>query len=61
MSWNVLLLRLPDDVTSVHELPADCTPDPLGRQYDVLDTRRRLAVTAPFGQTWPGLAPSRET
>ncbi|MFD7408399.1 DUF4253 domain-containing protein [Streptomyces sp. NPDC059866] len=28
---------------------------------DMLDTRRRLAVTAPFGQNWPGLAPSRET
>lgn len=28
---------------------------------DMLDTDRRLAVTAPFGQTWPGLAPSRET
>ncbi|WP_331744316.1 hypothetical protein OG762_49705 (plasmid) [Streptomyces sp. NBC_01136] len=36
MSWDVLLLRLPDDVTSMHELPADCTPAPLGRQYDVL-------------------------
>ncbi|MFE2053900.1 DUF4253 domain-containing protein [Streptomyces sp. NPDC059459] len=28
---------------------------------DMLDAGRRLAVTAPFGQTWPGLAPSRET
>ncbi|MFZ3494759.1 DUF4253 domain-containing protein [Streptomyces sp. 5.8] len=28
---------------------------------DVLDVKRRLAVTAPFGQDWPGLAPSRET
>jgi hypothetical protein len=36
MSWDVLLLRLPDDVTSMHELPTDCTPAPLGRQYDVL-------------------------
>jgi hypothetical protein len=36
MSWDVLLLRPPDDVTSVYELPADYTPDPLGRQYDVL-------------------------
>ncbi|MEW2417486.1 DUF4253 domain-containing protein [Streptomyces sp. NPDC046866] len=27
---------------------------------DMLDTDRRLAVTAPFGHTWPGLAPSRE-
>ncbi|MER7998115.1 DUF4253 domain-containing protein [Streptomyces sp. NPDC095613] len=28
---------------------------------DMLDADRRRAVTAPFGQTWPGLAPSRET
>ncbi|MET3984055.1 DUF4253 domain-containing protein [Streptomyces sp. PvR034] len=28
---------------------------------DILDADRRLAVTAPFGQTWPGLASSRET
>jgi hypothetical protein len=28
---------------------------------DMLDADRRLAVTAPFGQTWPGLASCRET
>jgi hypothetical protein len=27
---------------------------------DMLDADERLAVTAPFGQTWPGFAPSRE-
>ncbi|MFG3497917.1 hypothetical protein [Streptomyces sp. NPDC047928] len=36
MSWDVILLRLPDNVTSVQEIPADCTPDPLGRRHDVL-------------------------
>ncbi|MFC7219468.1 hypothetical protein ACFQLX_14995 [Streptomyces polyrhachis] len=36
MSWDVLLLRLPDDVTSVHEIPTDYTPDPLGQRRDVL-------------------------
>ncbi|MBT2370353.1 hypothetical protein J7E88_35065 [Streptomyces sp. ISL-10] len=36
MSWDVLLLRLPDDVTSVQEISADHTPDPLGRRRDVL-------------------------
>ncbi|MER6957412.1 hypothetical protein [Streptomyces sp. NPDC000618] len=40
MSWDVLLMRLPADVTSVHELPADYTTDPLGRRDDV-----RAAVT----------------
>jgi hypothetical protein len=28
---------------------------------DMLSPDDRLAVTAPFGQTWPGLAPSRES
>ncbi|WP_234389075.1 DUF4253 domain-containing protein [Streptomyces sp. AS58] len=27
----------------------------------MLDTERRLTVTAPFGQIWPGLAPRRRT
>ncbi|MFD9573190.1 hypothetical protein ACFWBI_25495 [Streptomyces sp. NPDC059982] len=36
MSWDVLLLRLPDDITSVQEIPADCSPAPLGRRHDVL-------------------------
>ncbi|MGW3493098.1 DUF4253 domain-containing protein [Streptomyces sp. NPDC001020] len=27
---------------------------------DMLSAERRLAVTAPFGQSWPGRAPSRE-
>ncbi|MFE1787726.1 DUF4253 domain-containing protein [Streptomyces sp. NPDC059525] len=28
---------------------------------DVLPAAERLAITAPFGQSWPGLAPSRKT
>lgn len=40
MSWDVLLMRLPADVTSVHEIPTDYTPDPLGRRDDI-----RAAVT----------------
>ncbi|WP_394437125.1 DUF4253 domain-containing protein [Streptomyces sp. SGAir0957] len=32
-----------------------------GEDDDMLDTDTRLAVTAPFGQTWPGPAPSRRT
>ncbi|MFC9424624.1 hypothetical protein [Streptomyces sp. NPDC056987] len=36
MSWDVLLLRVPDDVTTMHELPDDYSPEPLGRQCDVL-------------------------
>uniref|UniRef100_UPI000D143677 hypothetical protein n=1 Tax=Streptomyces sp. NRRL F-2580 TaxID=1463841 RepID=UPI000D143677 len=40
MSRDALLMRLPAEVTSVHEIPADYTPDPLGRRDDV-----RAAVT----------------
>ncbi|WP_169317051.1 hypothetical protein [Actinacidiphila oryziradicis] len=36
MSWDVLLFRLPDGVASGHEIPADQTPDPLGRRHDIL-------------------------
>ncbi|MER5498091.1 MULTISPECIES: hypothetical protein [unclassified Streptomyces] len=36
MSWDVLLLRLPDDITSVQEIPADHAPAPLGPRHDVL-------------------------
>ncbi|MCP9211508.1 hypothetical protein [Streptomyces cucumeris] len=36
MSWDVLLLHLPDDVSSMEEIPADYTPPPLGRRNDVL-------------------------
>ncbi|MEU9255406.1 DUF4253 domain-containing protein [Streptomyces sp. NPDC048270] len=34
---------------------ASCTAD--DEDDDMLDIKRRRAVTAPFGQTWPGLAP----
>ncbi|MGI5478727.1 hypothetical protein [Streptomyces lavendofoliae] len=36
MSWDVLLLRLPDNVASVHEMSGDHTSPPLGRLHDVL-------------------------
>ncbi|WP_251021996.1 hypothetical protein [Streptomyces sp. ISL-10] len=36
MSWDVILLRLPAGVTSVQEIPADYTPESLGRRDDVL-------------------------
>ncbi|SME88103.1 hypothetical protein [Streptomyces sp. Amel2xC10] len=38
MSWDVLLLRLPDGVSSMREFPADRASAPLGRQSDVLGT-----------------------
>ncbi|MCT7351173.1 hypothetical protein N4P33_03180 [Streptomyces sp. 15-116A] len=41
MSWDVLLLRLPDDVASMGDLPGDFTPAPLGPAQDVLAALRR--------------------
>ncbi|MFE1203675.1 hypothetical protein ACFW5V_18505 [Streptomyces sp. NPDC058762] len=36
MSWDVILLHLPDGVTSAQGIPADYIPAPLGRRGDVL-------------------------
>ncbi|KUN76626.1 hypothetical protein [Streptomyces griseoruber] len=53
MSWDVLLLRLPDNVTSVHELPGDHTPPPLGSLHDVLATVARAVPDADLTDpTW---------
>ena len=41
MSWEVLLLRLPDHVTSMEDLPDDEGTPPLGRKPWVLDAVRR--------------------
>ncbi|WP_327132400.1 hypothetical protein OG311_16355 [Streptomyces sp. NBC_01343] len=53
MSWDVLLLRLPDDITSVQEIPADCSPDPLGRRHDVLAAVAQVCPEADLSDpTW---------
>ena len=41
MSWDVLLLRLPDHVTSMEDLRDDEDTPPLGRKPWVLDAVRR--------------------
>lgn len=46
MSWDVFLLRLPDDITSVQEIPADHTPAPLGWRDDVLAAVARAVPEA---------------
>jgi hypothetical protein len=40
MGWDVLLFHLPYDVTSVHEIPACHSSDPLGRRRDAPATVR---------------------
>lgn len=38
MSWDVLLVRLPGEVTSVSQMAHDYQPAPLGPRHDVLAT-----------------------
>ncbi|WP_326720685.1 MULTISPECIES: hypothetical protein [unclassified Streptomyces] len=53
MSWDVLLLRLPDDIASVQDIPNDYTPPPLGRQQDVLAAVSQAAPEADLSDpTW---------
>lgn len=56
MSWDVLLLHLPDDVTSMEEIPADYTPPPLGRRNDVLAAVARAVPEVDLSDpTWGDL------
>ncbi|QES52003.1 hypothetical protein DEJ50_33435 [Streptomyces venezuelae] len=53
MSWDVLLLRLPDNVTSVHELPGDHTTPPLGSLHHVLAAVAQVVPDADLSDpTW---------
>lgn len=57
MSWDVLLLRLPDDLTSVQEIPADHSPDSLGRRRDVLAAVAQACPEADLSDpTWGEVA-----
>ncbi|MFI6056430.1 hypothetical protein ACIBCO_41065 [Streptomyces violascens] len=46
MSWDVILLHLPDDVVSVRDIPDGYTPAPLGQQQDILAAVARAAPEA---------------
>lgn len=57
MSWDVLLLRLPDDVASMHELPDGYPPQPLGRQRDVFAAATEAAPEVDLSDpTWGDLS-----
>ncbi|MEU6488234.1 hypothetical protein [Streptomyces sp. NPDC046887] len=43
MSWDVLLLRLPEGITSMEDMGSDTTPPPLGPRPGVLASLRRAA------------------
>lgn len=56
MSWDVLLLRLPDTVTSVQEIPDDYASPSLGRQQDVLSAVKRAIPQVDLSDpTWGDL------
>ncbi|MFE7096011.1 hypothetical protein [Streptomyces erythrochromogenes] len=56
MSWDVLLLRLPDGTTSVQAMADDCTPPPLGPQEEVLAAVSRAVPEADLSDpTWGSL------
>ncbi|RCH65464.1 hypothetical protein DT019_27070 [Streptomyces sp. SDr-06] len=46
MSWDVLLLHLPDDIVSVRDIPDGYTPPPLGQQQDILAAVARATPEA---------------
>jgi hypothetical protein len=56
MSWDVLLLHLPDDITSAQDIPDDYAPRPLGRLHEVLATVSRAEPEADLSDpTWGDL------
>ncbi|WOX12518.1 hypothetical protein [Streptomyces sp. N50] len=56
MSWDVLLLNLPDDITSAQDIPDDYTPRPLGRLHEVLATVTRAEPATDLADpTWGDL------
>jgi len=53
MSWDVLLLHLPDDIASVEDMLDDYTPPPLGSQRGVLAAVSRGTPAADLSDpTW---------
>ncbi|MCQ6552840.1 hypothetical protein NPS70_06445 [Streptomyces sp. C10-9-1] len=56
MSWDVLLLRLPDGIASVQDIPDDYTPPPLGRRHEVLAAVSQAAPETDLSDpTWGAL------
>jgi len=57
MSWEVLLLRLPDSATSVQEVPKDYVTPPLGRRREVLTALSQAVPEADLSDdTWGQLS-----
>ena len=59
MSWDVLLMRFPDDVTSANDLSDDHVPPPIGPAEEVLGRIRTAFPDADLsdparGSSWTG-------
>lgn len=48
MSWDIFVQDIPDDVTSVEDIPDGFSPRPLGRRADILAGIRRAAPDVRF-------------
>lgn len=56
MSWDVLLLNLPDDITSTRDIPDDYSPRPFGPRHEVLATISRAEPESDLSDpTWGDL------
>ena len=53
MSWDVLFLHLPDNISSLQDIPGDYILPPIGRQQEVLAAVSRVAPEADLSDlTW---------
>ncbi|ADD45989.1 hypothetical protein [Stackebrandtia nassauensis] len=53
MSWDVLLLRIPEGVTAIDQIPDDIPATPLGSRDDILAAISRVAPEANLSDpTW---------
>jgi hypothetical protein len=48
VSWDLFVMRLPDGVDNVDELPTDFVPEPMGTRAEVLDAIVGLVPSADF-------------
>ncbi|WP_195730498.1 hypothetical protein [Streptomyces albidoflavus] len=55
MSWDVLLVRLPGEVTAVSRTAHDYVPAPLGSRHDVLATVARVLPEADLSDPASGV------
>ncbi|KNY25862.1 hypothetical protein [Pseudobacteroides cellulosolvens] len=48
MSWGIVLVKVPDEVRTLSELPKDYSPPPLGTLNDILEMLKELLPDVDF-------------